>query len=251
MSNKRHQEDLKRIQELLAAKHTHVDIYMTSCWLAVVETQVYNKRHQEDLKRIQELQGATGEAATLRAKLKDVEAVRKSPYMLTCPVECAASCMHVLHIICTARTSSCLVAMLHSTCKYMQHRGKMTFPYGTAAPSSLSLLLLLLLLPQARDAEHLAFLQQSVACQELQRKREEAAKQLEELPRLRWGTGHLVVPPFLLGVALSLCCGRRRPGSWRSCHGSGGAICISMWFALLMPAACSSLLCFALQGGLG
>jgi hypothetical protein len=39
-------------------------------------TQVYNKRHQEDLKRIQELQGATAEVATLRGKLKEVEAVR-------------------------------------------------------------------------------------------------------------------------------------------------------------------------------
>jgi hypothetical protein len=39
-------------------------------------TQVYNKRHQEDLKRIQELQGATAEVATLRAKLKEVEEVR-------------------------------------------------------------------------------------------------------------------------------------------------------------------------------
>jgi hypothetical protein len=44
---------------------------------------------------------------------------------------------------------------------------------------------LLLLLLQARDAEHLAFLQQSVACQELQRKRDDQAAQLEELPRLR------------------------------------------------------------------
>jgi hypothetical protein len=38
---------------------------------------VYNKRHQEDTKRIQELQATTAEAATLRAKLKEVEEVRK------------------------------------------------------------------------------------------------------------------------------------------------------------------------------
>jgi hypothetical protein len=52
-------------------------------------------------------------------------------------------------------------------------------------PSFTVLLLPLLLLLQARDAEHLAFLQQSVACQELAHKREEQARQLEELPRLR------------------------------------------------------------------
>lgn len=36
---------------------------------------MYNKRHQEDTRRIQELTAAAAEAATLRAKLKEVEAV--------------------------------------------------------------------------------------------------------------------------------------------------------------------------------
>ncbi|KAF6255008.1 hypothetical protein COO60DRAFT_257765 [Scenedesmus sp. NREL 46B-D3] len=103
---KKLRNDLKDTQGRLARSHNDAA-------KLVAQVKAYSARHDEGLQRIQELQGATAEAATLRARLKEVEA--------------------------------------------------------------------------ARDAEHLAFLQQSVACQELQRKRDEQAKQLEELPRLRSG----------------------------------------------------------------